>query len=100
MNANTRYYHIPIAEAALDGYMKTCSKTCFCNNQDNKGQGWWHFQFPTVTTISEVQLISCYDGQYIQYYRYYTSIPRNRMPLRHSYMTYSYMSICNANRLL
>lgn len=59
------YYYLPTPIVALDGYPKTCSRTCReCEDSGDHatGYGWWQHKFPIPLTISEVEILPCDDG--------------------------------------
>ena len=57
-------YHVPIPDGALDGYTKTCSRTCYKCDNFNSGFGYWSYKFPTPQTVTEVHILACRDGWY------------------------------------
>ena len=61
------YYYLPTPIVALDGYPKTCSRTCRdCNNDDDHASeyGWWQHKFRVSTTILWVEILACDDGRH------------------------------------
>ena len=53
-------YSYHVADFAVDGNEHTCSIVCQpCNG--STGNGWWRYDFGAVTTVEEVQLLTCSD---------------------------------------
>ena len=71
-------YHIPIPEGALDGYTKTCSRTCYdCEDNNESGFGLWLYRFPSSQTVSEVHILACRDGWYLSVMKTINSCPED-----------------------
>lgn len=62
---NIGIYHVPLPEAALDGYTRTCSKTCYGCETTGAGFGFWSYRFPYLQTVTEVHILACRDGRYL-----------------------------------